>query len=179
MKRVIWGGTVGLLIAAGAWYLASPVLAMSGLHDAVMSGDKDEMKERVDFPSVRESLKSQMRAYLVAEMAKEKDDNPFGALGAAFAMSLVDNLIDGIVSPEGMKAMVESGKMKGPEDTSSGGGRDVEWVIERHGFDRFVAVPEVDEGEKVPRMIFKRDGVGWDLVEIEIPAASERVEGDI
>lgn len=143
---------------------------MQGLRDAALAGDKDELRERVDFPAIRESLKSQMRAMMVAEMAKEKD-NPFAAMGMAFVGAIIDPMIDSMVSPDGIKVMVESGKMKDPDksvaDQTKGEG--AVWEIERKGLDRFVAHPKAEAGEQVPTLIFKRDGLGWDLVDIEAP----------
>jgi len=143
---------------------------MRGLRDAALAGDKDELRERVDFPAIRESLKSQMRAMMVAEMAKEKD-NPFAAMGMAFAGAIIDPMIDGVVSPDGIKVMVESGKMKDPDKpvADQTKGEETEWTIERRGLDRFTAHPKVRAGEKVPTLVFKRDGLGWDLVDIEAP----------
>lgn len=170
MKKWILAVLAAVLIAGAGWYVLSPKMAMQGLKEAALAGDKDELKERVDFPAIRESLKSQFRARMVAEMAKEKD-NPFAALGMAFASAVVDPMIDGIVSPDGIKAMVENGRMKDPRSTgdASTESKPVEWTVERKGFDRFVARPEVQAGEKAPALVFRRDGLGWDLVDIEIP----------
>ncbi|QSR15642.1 DUF2939 domain-containing protein [Novosphingobium sp. KA1] len=170
MKKVILAGVAAIAIAAGGWYWLSPGMAMKGLRDAALAGDKDELRERVDFPAVRESLKSQMRAVMVAEMAKEKD-TPFAAMGMAFAGAIIDPMIDGVVSPDGIKVMVQSGKMKDPDkpvaDQTKGG--ETEWAIERRGLDRFIAKPKVADGEKAPSLVFKRDGLGWELVDIEAP----------
>jgi hypothetical protein len=173
MKKAVLAGIAAIALAAGGWYWLSPGLAMQGLRDAALAGDKDELRERVDFPAIRESLKSQMRAMMVAEMAKEKD-NPFAAMGMAFAGAIIDPMIDGIVSPDGIKVMVESGKMKDPDKpvADQTKGQEAKWEIERRGLDRFIARPKANEGDKVPALIFKRDGLGWDLVDIEAPVAT-------
>ncbi|HUD90223.1 DUF2939 domain-containing protein [Sphingobium sp.] len=173
MKKAILAGVAAIVIAAGAWYWFSPQFAMQGLKDAALAGDKDELRERVDFPAIRESLKAQMRAMMVAEMAKEKD-NPFAAMGMAFAGAIIDPMIDSMISPEGIKVMVESGKMKSPERPAAEQteGREADWQIERRGVDRFTAHPKAKVGEKVPTLVFERDGLGWDLVDIEMPAAA-------
>lgn len=170
MKKAILAGVAAIVVAAGAWYWLSPGLAMQGLKTAALAGDREELKERVDFPAIRESLKSQMRAMMVAEMAKEKD-NPFAAVGMAFAGAIVDPMIDSIISPEGIKVMVESGKVNEPGKTAATQtqGKDAEWEIERRGLDRFVARPKVKPGDNAPSLIFKRDGLGWDLVDVEAP----------
>jgi hypothetical protein len=172
VKKAILAGIAALVVAAGGWYWLSPGLAMQGLRDAALAGDKDELRERVDFPAIRESLKSQMRAMMVAEMAKEKD-NPFAAMGMALAGAIIDPMIDSIVSPDGIKVMVESGKMKNPDKpvADQTKGEEAEWEIERRGLDKFIARPKATESDKAPLLIFKRDGLGWDLVDIEAPTA--------
>ena len=169
MKKWIVAALAALLVAASTWYMVSPSWAMRGLKEAALSGDKYELRERVDFPAVRESLKSQFRAIMAAEMAKQKDDNPFAAIGMALASAVVDPMIDSLVSPEGIKAMVENGRMKGPNDAAADPGKQVDWSIEHKGLDRFIARPQTDNS-KAPSLVFKRDGLGWELVDIDVPA---------
>ena len=168
MKKWILAAVAAVLLAGGGWYFASPALAMSGLRDAVVAGDKDELAERVDFPSVRESLKSQFMAMMTAEMEKEKaKGNEFAGLGAMFATAIVGPMIDNFVTPSGLKAMVQHGQFK--TDATAEKQKEQEWEVERDGLDHFRAVPKAKAGEKVPKLLFKRDGLSWRLVDIEIP----------
>ena len=169
MKTWIFAALAAVIVLGGAWYWASPAIAMSGLRDALLEGDRDELNERVDFPRVRESLKAQMMAAMQAEMAKQAEkDNPFAALGGMFATAMVGQMIDTIVTPDGLKAMVQHGEFK--PDATAEKKPEQEWAVERDGLDRFRAVPEAKVGEKVPKLLFKRDGLSWRLVEIEMPA---------
>lgn len=170
MRKWLIAAVAAVLVLGAGWYWASPSLAMRNLREAAISGDRDDLSSRVDFPAVRESLKSQFKTAMVTEMAKSKDNsNGFAALGAALAMSLVDPLIDAMVSPEGMKKMVESGKFAKPGDNDQPSGPQSEWQIERKGFDRFTATPKTADGSKVPTLIFHRDGLGWKLVDVVVP----------
>lgn len=168
MKKWLVGVAALLIAGGGAWYALSPALAMQDLKQAALAGDREELKERVDFPALRESLKSRFHALMAAEIAKEGENSGFAALGMAFASAIVDPMIDGLISPDGIKAMVENGRMKGPNDAPADTNHEVEWSIERKGFDRFIAHPKTDNA-KAPSLVFKRDGLGWDLVDIEIP----------
>lgn len=169
MKRIVLGVVAFAAVSAGGWYYASPGFAMKGLRDAAMNGDKQELKERVDFPAVRESLKEQVRAVLVAELAKAKD-NPFAGLGMMMAGAIIDPMIDTFVSPSGMKALVDQGKFKKPDQSEEvSADQPADWIIERDGIDQFRATPKRKDGDKVPILVFRRDGLGWDLVDIEIP----------
>jgi hypothetical protein len=179
MKTRTWviAAAVVLLGAGGAWYFASPAYAMSQLRDAAVEGDAEDLKERIDFPAVRSSLKEQMRAMLAAEMTKADNDNPFGAFGSMLAMGMVDGMVEGFVNPESMAAMIKQGKMQRPGQTAAKAVSDeppAEWSIERDGLDGFRAVPSVEKGVNPPTLIFERDGLGWNLVGIDLP---ERLPG--
>lgn len=170
------------LLAVGAWYWTSPLYAMNQLKDAAISGNAEELEERIDFGKVRESVKSQMRALMAQELTKpEMKDNPFGALGAMMAMGMIDGLVEGMVTPEGMAAMIEQGKMRRPDEMANAGAASqnepVEWNIERGGFDSFTATPVGTAGETAPSITFERHGLGWKLADIKIPPAADHQSG--
>lgn len=168
-NKVLAIGAALLIVAGGAWYWGSPAYAMSQLRDAAQSGDKDDLQERIDFPKVRDSLKTTLRARLAAEVTSSEQDNPFAKFGAMMAMGMIDGMVEGFVTPESMSAMIKQGKMQKPGQAEAAPVKPVEWTIERDGLDKFTAIPATDKGDAPPRLIFHRDGLGWDLVEIEIP----------
>lgn len=169
MKRIVLGVVALAAVTSGGWYYASPSFAMKGLRDAALNGDRQELKERVDFPAVRESLKEQVRAVLIAELAKDKN-NPFAGFGMMMVGAIIDPMIDTVVSPSGMKALVDQGKFKKLDQAEEvSAGQPADWIIEREGIEQFRATPKRKDGEKVPTLVFRRDGLGWDLVDIEIP----------
>lgn len=153
------------------WYFASPAYAMSQLRDAAMEGDADELEEHIDFPAVRESVKGQMQAMMMAEMQKQAEDNPFGAMGGMFAMGIVGTVVDNMVTPSGMAAMIKQGKMQRDPAEADRPSEPIEWEIERDGFDRFYARP-VGRDTKAG-LKFERDGLGWKLTGLEMPAEGE------
>lgn len=180
MRSKLLALVVALVFSAGVgWYFASPSLAMNGIKSAVMEGDKEGLEERIDFPSVRESLKSQMRAKLAAEMVAQDDDNPFAALGSMLAMGMIDGLVEGFVTPDALAELIRAGKMQHQDDTqTSEMEQTTDWDIERNGFDQFLATPKGIEGS-APSLIFNRDGLSWKLTEIRMPeeqAESETAE---
>lgn len=160
-----------LIVATGAWYWGSPLLAMGQLRDAARSGDEQELKEAIDFPAVRESLKSQLSAQMALQVADAKEKGGFEALGAALAMGMVGPMIDGLVTPQFIAGTIQRGKMQRGE-AAAPAGEEVEWSIERDGFGRFRATPKAPAGENVPTLVFDRDGFDWKLVDIEIPTGA-------
>ncbi len=179
MKRtIIIGAIVALLIAAGGWYWASPGYALIQLRDAAAEGDADALEDRIDFAAVRESLKDQLRAEIAAEAARQGEDEGLGAFGSALALAMLDPMIDGLVTAEGMAAMVNYGRLAAPLAEQPADKPQTEWTIQRDGLSRFRATPEAPAGEKVPTMVFERDGLGWKLVEIDIPAGGLGTDAD-
>ncbi|MXO73727.1 DUF2939 domain-containing protein [Altererythrobacter aerius] len=169
---------VAIVLAGVAWYFASPAYAMSQLKSAAESGDAAALEDRIDFPKVRESLKTQLRAAMATELARpEMKDNPFGALGAMLAMGMVYGMVEGFVTPEGMSAMIAEGRMQRPGQSPAPAPADgaadrqpVDWTVDRDGFDRFTATPVTPDGGPAPSLVFERDGLGWKLSGLELPA---------
>ncbi|MBU1605798.1 MAG: DUF2939 domain-containing protein [Alphaproteobacteria bacterium] len=172
MKKNAWiAGAAAVLIAgSAAWYFASPGYAMSELRDAASEGDADALEDNIDFPAVRESLKSQLKAEMMAQIASEETEG-FGAFGGMMMLGMIDPMIDGMVTADGMARLIEEGRFAEPgTDAPVSEEEQVDdWTIERDGISSFTARPVAPAGEKVPGLVFERDGLGWRLTEIDIP----------
>lgn len=96
---------VGLFLVA---YFASPLLAVRGLVSAAKAGDESALDQRVDFPALRQSMKNEMNARLVAEMRKDLGDHDraLGGLGMLLAPSLISSAVDNLITPKAVAAMV-------------------------------------------------------------------------
>ena len=59
------------------------------------------------------------------------------------AMNLVNNMVDVMISPEGMEAMIKQGKLKRPAELAADSSEQpqVDWEIERDGLDLWCEVP--------------------------------------
>jgi hypothetical protein len=89
-------------------YFASPLLAVRGLISAAKAGDAAALEQRVDFPALRQSMKDEMNARLVAEMRRDlgEKDKALGGLGLLLAPSLISSAVDTLVTPKAVAAMV-------------------------------------------------------------------------
>jgi len=168
MKRWLAGFAAVLLVAAGGWFWASPLIAMHNLKVSAQAGDRDALADEVDFPAVRESLKSQLKTAVVGKLAGDKGgSNVLAALGAMFAVTIADQVIDAMISPDGIKALVAEGKVRksGQAQTDA----PAHWVIERRGLDRFTAHPATEGDDKPPTLVFRRVNLSWKLTDIVLP----------
>ena len=83
MSRGKWAGlAVAVVIALGvAWYFASPWYTLKQMRSAAEANDAAALSSYIDYPSLREDLKSDLMAQMMAEASKDKSG--FGALGVA------------------------------------------------------------------------------------------------
>lgn len=102
LRIVLWSLAALLLL-----YVASPYLSFWRFTRVLRSPDHQQMTSSVDFRAVRESLKQQLRARITKHSpgAQEKKD-PFAGLVERLAPSLIDQLVDAFVTPDGLAALV-------------------------------------------------------------------------
>lgn len=175
-KRIIMIVAGLVVLLAGGWYFASPMMALKNMQTAVEARDADALSAQIDFPALREDLKAEMSAAMMAEAQKNGSEGAAAAmLGAAFA----DKMIDGMVSPAGVKMLManaDKGAAVGAGAGQAGlaGAPDLNklnsdnFTVERSGFSEFKLRNKKDP--KSGAMVFRRDGLGWKLAGIDIPA---------
>ena len=89
-----------IVIAASAlWQFESPAWTLKGMKDAAQSHDAEALNAYIDYPALRESLKAELMARMMAEA--QKDKSGFGAVGMAFGSALMGPMIDGLCFPNG------------------------------------------------------------------------------
>ena len=115
MKKIAAAGLV-IIILIVALFLGSPYYAVHNFVSVAKSADVDQIDAAVDFPRVRESVKSQLNAMLTARMQSDPAmrNNPFAGLGMMLAPAFVDRMVDGTVTADGIATMVKQGKMAQP-----------------------------------------------------------------
>lgn len=104
MKRLQIALGVVVAMATIAIMVAAPWMAAAQLTAALKSGDPDAISRMVDFPSVRSSLSTQLTAKITEEARNDPQarDNPFAGLVTMLAPTIVNQLVNVIVTPEGL-----------------------------------------------------------------------------
>ncbi|WP_018607014.1 DUF2939 domain-containing protein [Uliginosibacterium gangwonense] len=169
-----------LVVVLGAGFYATPYITVAQMRSAAQAKDADKLSRYVDFPALRENLKTTFNEKINAQIAQSKDASPFGALGAAVAGALINPMVDAMVTPQSLSMIVQGQQPKGekpqeeaipaadaaskPEDSST----DVSMGYE--GFDQFaVNIKHKDSGEPVS-LIFHREGlISWKLAALRLP----------
>lgn len=105
---------VVLVILAGVT-AAGPYLTMRQIEKAINERDAVRLENYVDFPALRTSLKEQLRASMVKELAAE--DDPFAMFGMALASALIDGMADAVLTPNGLIALISGVELEEVEMT--------------------------------------------------------------
>lgn len=175
-KTLIIGGAVCAAALAAA-YLGSPFLAIHGLRDAAASGNRDRLERAVDFPSVRESLKSQLQTMMMAHLQAdpEMQANPFSGLAVMMIPTVVNNAVDVYVTPDSLASLVRGQKPAEPGSEPVAPSRASEETDVKATY-RYVDLntfrTEITDGVDDPiGMVMHREGLfSWKLKRIELPA---------
>jgi len=156
-----------LVIAAGAgWYFGSPRWTLHQMQAAAQEKDADKLSGYIDFPKLRDSFKEQVKAKMAAEIAKDKGDNPFGALGAALAMGMIDGMVEGLITPAAMREVFANAPEPEPGEGKIGV-RVKNLDLERTSLSEFRLVNR--EEKDGSSLVFKREGLSWKMTEIRMP----------
>lgn len=170
MSRGKWAGlAVVIIIVLGiVWYFASPWYTLKEMRSAAEANDAAALSSYIDYPSLREDLKSDFMAQMMSEAAK--DESGFGALGVAIGSALIGPAIDGMVSPAGVRAMMMSKQNKDSARSANTPAAPVtvqsDPVIDRRSFSEFVVRSKSDPDGG---MVFIRHGLGWKLSGVDLP----------
>ena len=96
-----------IVITLAAVYVALPYYSFWRFTEALKSADQKQFEAMVDFRSVRESLKKQLKAKLAEGRAHEpKKEKSLLGLSDQFAPRLIDTLVDAYVTPSGLAALL-------------------------------------------------------------------------
>lgn len=170
-KQVIPAVSLLVLAVTAYWYW-SPLLALHQMQSAAKARDGASFNERVDYPRLRESLKSSLLGHDAEQPAS---DSRAGSMGRAIGEALVGRLIDGLVQPQVVMRMMEQGKLKPtrPESTTNDRTQEKDVISERVGTNTFIAYVGQPGESKEQRLalVMERSGFAtWRLVGLKAPA---------
>lgn len=179
MKKWI---VLAVLLAVGllAYVAAGPYLTIRAIAQAVQEEDARALARHVDFPALRGSLKVQVADAIVREAGVEAQSSLLGALGLTVAKGLSGGMVDAMVTPVGLGALMEGRKLwnrgsglappsRGavvPDGTGATPLREAEHAYESPS--RFTATVDDESGRPVV-FVLTRQGLRWTLSDIRLP----------
>jgi hypothetical protein len=167
--RIAALATAALIIAAGVtWYLTSPGWTLHQMKAAADANDADALNSYIDYPALRDDLKAEITGQMTVEAKKDK--SAFGRLGLTIGRAMVGPVIDGLVTPAGMRAALiakrDQAQTKGAPRAASALRVPDNPVIVRRGFSEFLVA-----SKQKPKsgLVFKRHGLWWKLSGVDLP----------
>jgi hypothetical protein len=135
---------------------------------AADANDPDALNPYIDYPALREDLKSEITGQMIAEA--KKHNSGFGGLGLAIGTAMIGPVVDGLVTPAGMRAALmakrDQVRTKAASQAASALRVPDDPVIVRRGFSEFLVA-----SKKQPKsgLVFKRHGLSWKLSGVDLP----------
>lgn len=172
-------GSVTLIVGLFIGYFAvSPLISIWGMRNAAAAKDGKRFASYIDFPVFKENLKAEFNATMLEKMQSDKSlkDNPFAGLGLMLAPAIVNNMVDAMVTPQGVERMMNGQIIPQTPDSKSKQDNahpflsgDIAWGYE--SVSEFYVKFKNPEGQ-VFTLIFYRHWIGdWKLSSIKLPSA--------
>lgn len=168
-------GVVAAILALSSY--ASPYWTLHRMQTAIAEKDAERFSSYIDFPALRDSVKGQLLVILNQHLSRpEVADNPFAGLGQMMGGALINPIVDAVVSPAGVIAMFESGRVQPLPDPAAGNpsqeqaGTQEETVNYAVDYESWSRVAISKPGGDTGRFILKRTGLwSWQLAALEFP----------
>lgn len=173
MRRTRSAIVISVVVFLLLVYGASPYFSFWRFTVALRSGDTAALNARVDFPAVRESLKTQLAAYFSPEKTGERriKNKRLARLVTALRPTIIDTLVDAYVTPEGLAELITDPNvvknMHSPQvPPQIHGVKGIDWSDVKYAFFTSPRVFVVDrEGIKLR---FRFTGFGWRLNKLDL-----------
>ncbi|HEX8280147.1 MAG TPA: DUF2939 domain-containing protein [Chthoniobacterales bacterium] len=172
LRALIWALVLLLLI-----YLASPYVAFWRFTKVLRAKDHARLEAAVDFRSVRESLKQQLRAKLPKpQAAPEPEQNQFAGMVERLAPALIDQLVDAFITPQGLTALLadpevaKEAKAKDPSvmtRVSKAAADELGWTDVRYAF--FTGPRDFMIDVNGTKLRYRFSNFRWILKQLELP----------
>lgn len=165
---------VALLVVIAEYLYASPYLALNSIKNAAQARDAEKLSSYIDFPSVKQGVKEQIKAKVATEMVVSGNNDGFETLGSMFATAMIDPLVDGLITPEGIAAiMLEKQEQESTEanDTQekSNESDNLEYETGYDSFNDFHVYINNAEVDRTVKVRLHRDGLSWKISNIDFP----------
>jgi hypothetical protein len=175
MKK--WLSLIVVALLALATYVAvGPYRTVHAIGDAIERQDAAALSKQVDFPALRSSLKAQLTDRIVREAGDDVQASALGTIGLSIAGGLVGSVVDTMVTPLGLGAIMEGRKVGkrftdtfSPAPAGTAPRKPFQDAVYRYeSASRFTASVATDQREPVV-FVLTRQGLRWRLSDIRLP----------
>jgi hypothetical protein len=159
---------VAAIVGVGAYF--SPYLTLNNMKTATANRNANALSQEIDFPSLRTSIKENIRIQVIKQMAAT-GVKPIKGMSPELVAKMINPMVDKILTPEGlddlMQDKVPGAKVNLADIEKNMADSDIKMGYESP--DRFVVhfTGKVDRTKAVS-VILKRNGLAWKLSGIDI-----------
>ncbi len=171
-KKLVAAASIGTgifaIAAGGACF--SPYLTINNMKNATANRNADALSQEIDFPSLRISIKENIKAQVMKQIAGAGTPE-MPKMTPAIVEKMVSPMVDKLVTPEGIDQLMQD-KVPGAKIDLGNLERDIAKSDINMGYeslDRFVVhiTDKVDRTKDVS-LILKRNGLAWKLSGVDI-----------
>ncbi|CAG2141311.1 DUF2939 domain-containing protein [Cupriavidus numazuensis] len=173
---------IAVIAIGAATSYASPYWTIYQMRSAIETHDAEKFSRYVDYPALRENLKGQLLSSLKGQMQSPAlKDNPFAGLGQMIGLAMVNTIVDTMVSPAGVMALMAGEKpatrspapqspAPAPEAPRKEAAKDaLKYDVSYRSWTMVQATATKDNGDQIIADL-RRDGLwSWKWVGIKIP----------
>jgi len=150
---------IALVALAAGWEVASPWWTLWNMREAARNREAERLSRYIDYPRVRANLREHMQG--LADRGGASALESF--VRRAGASVVVDPAVNALVSPEALRLAFTVRPDRDPATSA-----DRKCGMHRESLERFRLRCAQLAGVRAD-LIFEREGLGWRLVEIDLP----------
>ncbi len=176
LKALLIGGAVSVAAYVGYATVASPYQVIAEIRRGMQEGKPDVLRQHIDFEALRESIKGQINAGLMGNVASTDDENRgLATFGALLVGVLVGPMVDLFITPEAIVMMAQGEKPKGRGKSSKSRKKAEEQSFEHfqgqyEAWNRFVVSVPSEDGKSQVDFVFNREQMTeWKLSALRMP----------
>lgn len=166
-----WLG-VGAVGVFSIWFYSTPYLTIWEMQKAAASKDATALSKHIDYPALRESLKITLQEQMAKSSSQSiESGDPFAAMGTTLAQTLINPIIDAIVTPKTIAALLKGSPMPNLSDgrTASEAPSQVDINMSYESFNTFlITVKPKGSAQEPLSLVYRRDGFSWKLTGIRL-----------
>jgi len=165
---------VVILVVVG-YVAVGPFLTIEEIKSGIVERDEKKLSDNIEFEILKENLKKQFNTGMIRKSASKMKDNFFSGLVAGLvSTAMVDPIVDSFVTSNGIASILEgkelsrliSGNTKKTSQKKDDLLKNAEYSYD--SMNTFSVRILNDEGKET-RIVLKRYGFSWKLVNIIVP----------
>ncbi len=172
----IYISLIGIFLSSTYLYV-TPYICILNFQSALEASDDEEARKYISFPSLRRSLKDQLKVTVTKAIEDQISRTPFAAFGLILINPIVNGVVDSTISPAGLRLLLSQGKISKPSKSIKRNNKEDKPQINKNkislyyqGINRFILSKSIDDVKEPIKTLWKRENLfHWRLNSIQLP----------